>query len=333
MNDISQYVNLCGFQGLSRKNNSWNFRCQVCGDSKKSKKKKRGWIIWNKKNSTWIYYCHNCGISISFMNFLKQYHYDSFKEYIKYEFKNKYNKTKTINETIENKELNYINFNIPKISELKKNHPAYIYIKKRKIPRQFYSYIGYHENFKEWINTKIPNKFKRCDKLDKRIIIPFYNRDKKCFGVAGRSIEDGFPKYITIKFNEDELKIFGMDRVNTQIPVLIFEGQFDSLFFPNSIALGGSDISLEILTKLIPKKNIIFVYDNEINFEIFKKIENVIKEGFRICLLPKDLRKYGKDINDYIKKGMTIKEIFNIIKLNIYSGLIAKLAFIKWKRR
>jgi len=337
MQDISSYINLCGLQGLQRKGNSWNFRCSICGDSKKSKHKKRGWVIWNSKNSCWVYYCHNCGASLSFINYLKQYHNESFKDFIKNEFRNKYKKKEKEIKILEKKPIPAIykgEFDLTRISELSQTHDAYMYMKNRKIPQKYFSYFGYTDNFKEWINTKINDKFKETKRDDRRIVVPFIDNNNICFGVAGRALsENNFPKYITIKFNEEMPKVFGLDRIDTGIDVYIFEGQIDSLFIPNSIALGGSDIKFDTIDKIIPKDKSIFIFDNEINFQIFKKIERVIDKGYKVCLLPKNIRKHGKDINDYIMYGMTSNEILDIIKKNTFFGLRAKAQFSVWKRR
>ena len=47
----------------------YNFRCPICGDSKKNKNKARGYIYSVKNNTN--FKCHNCGSSTSFNNFLK----------------------------------------------------------------------------------------------------------------------------------------------------------------------------------------------------------------------------------------------------------------------
>ena len=68
------------------KNNLYNFRCPICGDSKKNKNRARGYLYQVKNNTN--FKCHNCGINISFNNFLKnvdidlhkQYTFDKFKE-------------------------------------------------------------------------------------------------------------------------------------------------------------------------------------------------------------------------------------------------------------
>ena len=58
-------------QRFSRKKDDlYNFRCPLCGDSQKNKTKARGFVF--RKKNDYFYMCHNCGASTSFYNFLKQ---------------------------------------------------------------------------------------------------------------------------------------------------------------------------------------------------------------------------------------------------------------------
>ena len=68
------------------KSDLYNFRCPVCGDSKRNKTKTRGYIFQNNKNNV-IFKCHNCGASMSFNNFLKQIDGYLHKQYIMEKFK------------------------------------------------------------------------------------------------------------------------------------------------------------------------------------------------------------------------------------------------------
>ena len=47
-----------------------NFRCPICLDSQKDKKKARGYL-YQKMNSL-NFACHNCGVRMNFSNLLKQ---------------------------------------------------------------------------------------------------------------------------------------------------------------------------------------------------------------------------------------------------------------------
>ena len=68
------------------KNNLYNFRCPICGDSKRNKTKTRGYLYAIKANVN--FKCHNCSASMSLSNFLKtldpvihkQYAFEKFKD-------------------------------------------------------------------------------------------------------------------------------------------------------------------------------------------------------------------------------------------------------------
>ena len=70
------------------KNNLYNFRCPLCGDSQKHKNKARGYFYQVKTNTN--YKCHNCGASLSFNNFLKQIDTTLHKQYCLEKFKEGY---------------------------------------------------------------------------------------------------------------------------------------------------------------------------------------------------------------------------------------------------
>ena len=67
------------------KSNLYNFRCPICGDSKKNKNKTRGYICSVKTNTN--FKCHNCGASMSFSNFLKHVDAPTHKQYSLEKFK------------------------------------------------------------------------------------------------------------------------------------------------------------------------------------------------------------------------------------------------------
>lgn len=53
--------------GYTKCGDKLNFRCPLCGDSKKSTRKKRGWFYMK----TASYYCFNCGTGMSGIKFLE----------------------------------------------------------------------------------------------------------------------------------------------------------------------------------------------------------------------------------------------------------------------
>ena len=68
------------FDRFSSKNNTMNFRCPYCGDSRKDKTKARGFLLVKKQE--YFYYCHNCHVSRTFSKFLEEQDPGMHKEYV-----------------------------------------------------------------------------------------------------------------------------------------------------------------------------------------------------------------------------------------------------------
>jgi ssDNA-binding Zn-finger/Zn-ribbon topoisomerase 1 len=308
------------------KNNLYNFRCPICGDSQKNKNRARGYFYQVKNNTN--FKCHNCGINISFNNFLKNVDLDLHKKYTFDKFKEgktgknfvaeepKFNFHKPDFSTRREKSEYVKKLNLPKASE---NEDAKIFLEKRKLnPDTFY----YAEKFMTWVNTITP-KFENVRYDEPRIIIPlFYNQN--LIGVQGRSLSSKSVKYITVMFNDDAPKIYGLDNIRTDAPVYVTEGPFDSTFLCNSIAMCGSDANIDNWGI----SDAIWVYDNEPrNREIMSRISRAIETGQKVVIWPSTINQ--KDINDMVLAGLDVK---SVIESNTYSGLEAKLKFTTWKK-
>ena len=315
-----KYIDLLAFK-LEKfkkvKNSLYNFRCPLCGDSQKNKSKARGYLYQVKNNTN--FKCHNCGVNISFNNFLKKIDINLHKEYTFEKFKNGHTGKSFIVETPKfefEKPVFKTKINIPKASE---NERAANYLKNRNLdPYKFY----YTPKFKEWVNSLI-HTFDNLDYDEERIIIPiFYN--KKMVGFQGRSLGPSKVKYITIMLDDDAPKIYGLDEIQKDKTVYITEGPFDSTFISNSIALCGADGD-------VSKWGIgdcVWIYDNEPrNTEILSRISRVIEMGQKVVIWPTSIKE--KDINDMVLSGLNVQEV---IELNTYSGLEAKLKFTIWKK-
>lgn len=331
MFDINQYVYQLGLPLIEKKGEYWNFRCIVCNDSQKSEYKKRAWIL--NKNGKYFYYCHNCGVSMTFITFLKRYFNHIYLEYVKENFITK-KKSKTIDDikTIK-KEIIFPIDNLIPLYNLPKDHECIGYVKKRKIPFKYFKILYFCENFQKEINKLFPDKFKKYPKKDERLVIPFFDKKGKIPYIQGRTIFDNYLRYVTINLLSEYSKIYGLDRVNVSNLIQIVEGPIDSLFLDNALAMGSASINFDELLNISNKSNFVFIYDLENrNKEIIKKIMKVVDKGFKICLLPQEMKKYGKDINQFIESGISKDEIKNIIKNNTFSGLGAKIKLKLWKQ-
>ena len=315
-----KYINLISsrFQKFKRvKNNLYNFRCPICGDSQTNKNKARGYLYQIKNNTN--YKCHNCGINVSFNNFLKQIDTQIHKQYIFEKFKEgNTGKNFTTQAPVLKFEAPKFRpkLDLPKASE---NPVAKAYLENRKLNSDNYYYT---EKFKEWTNSLRPT-FDNVSKDESRIIIPLFYQNI-LVGFQGRSLGPSKVKYITIMLTDDAPKIYGLDKVQKNKSVYITEGPFDSTFISNSIALCGADGDVDKWGICDP----VWVYDNEPrNREILSRISRVIEMGQKVVIWPSTIKE--KDINDMVLSGLDVQ---SVIESNTYSGLEAKLKFTTWKK-
>ena len=317
----SKYIGLVSsrLQKFKRvKGDLYNFRCPLCGDSKKHKNKARGYVYPLKADMN--YKCHNCGASSTFSNFLKQIDPTLHKQYVFEKFQTRNTGKGSIIETPKldfKKPVFKKSLDLPKASEVP---VAKEYLEKRKLdPTKFY----FASKFKKWVNTQ-KQTFDTTHRDESRIIIPMYDTERNLIGFQGRALGPNFVKYITVMLNENAPKIYGLERVNSEETVYVVEGPFDSTFVENSIALCGSDGDMAHLEG----SSIVYVYDNEPrNQEILGRIERCIDRGERVVIWPRGIEQ--KDINDMFLVGY---DIMDTLKSNTYSGLEAKVKFNNWKK-
>ena len=300
------------------KTDLYNFRCPICGDSKKTQSKSRGYLYAVKADIN--FRCHNCGASMTFSSFLKKIDPVAHKQYIFERFKQGSTGRGTV---VEEPVFKFEppkfkpKINLPKASE---NPRASDYLKKRKInPINFY----YTDKFKAWTNSQ-KKTFDNIDKDHARIIIPLFYEDT-LIGFQGRSLDPWIqPKYLTVMFHDDSPKIYGLDNIRRDAPVFVTEGPFDSTFLLNSIAMCGADGDVGKWGVSTP----VWVYDNEPRSkEITTRISNTIDGGDKVVIWPNNVKE--KDINDMVLAGHDVQ---SIVESNVYHGLKAKLQFNTWKR-
>ena len=300
------------------KSDLYNFRCPICGDSQKNKNKCRGYMYVVKNNTN--FKCHNCGASLSLNNFIKKLDTTLHKQYTLEKFKEGHTGRSFVVDEPEftfKKPVFKKKLNLPKASE---NPVANNYLVKRKLnPEKFY----YTDKFKEWSNTQ-KQTFDSTYRDEPRIIIPMYDTEKNLIGFQGRSLTPNSVKYITVMLDEEAPKIYGLETINSELPIYVVEGPFDSTFINNSVALCGSDGDLGYFKG----SDTILVYDNEPrNREIVGRIERCIDRNQKVVIWPSNI--IEKDINDMVLAG---HDVMSMIKLNTYSGLEAKVKFNSWKK-
>lgn len=317
-----------------KKDDLYNFRCPICGDSQKNKSKCRGYVY--RKKDDYFYMCHNCGVSTSFYNFLKQVDENLAREYTLERYRNgqtantNYPKPVfTEHPDIKEKPIFKETLSIPSIKSLDTDHHARVYVENRMIPEDFFSDLYYAEDFKGFIGS-LGLDTEKLHENDMRLVIPFYDGDKKLIALQGRSLSQSKLRYITLKLHEDNPKVFGLDRVNLDEKVLVVEGPIDSMFLDNAIAT--CDSNLETSSRFVKMENIVLIFDNEPrNEEIVKKMERAIDNHYNIVIWPEMIEE--KDINEMILNGgWTKEELLDIIEKHTFVNLRAKMEFINWKK-
>ena len=312
-----------------------NHRCPYCGDSQKNRYKARGYHFVVEQN--FVYKCHNCGKSTSSVHFLKDNFPDIHREYLK-EYLQEKGVKKTTQKMPSSNDFKFT----PKKEILNMSEEnlravcfrawdkivARQYLQDRHIPDSIIKKLWYVDRAEALchLNRKYQD---RVLGNDPRIVFPFLTESGELIGLSGRAINNASLRYLTMRFVDDVPLIYNINNVDKSKTIYVTEGPIDSLFLPNSIAVGCSDFNK--ISNL--KQNAIIIYDNEPrNTVILDKIEEVIDDGYAVCIW-NDKRVEGlKDINDMIMNGITVEQIVEIIDSCTYSGLSAKLKLQEYKK-
>ena len=314
-----------------KKEDLYNFRCPLCGDSQKNKSKARGYV-YRKKND-YFYMCHNCGVSTTFYNLLDKVDPNLCKEYSLERYKNgeqgNNNYVKPTFDEFKSETPKFrIKLDIPTIESLSEEHFAKVYVNSRKIPKSFHANLYFAQDFKNFVESLNIEKDGLIDN-DPRLVIPFYDEDKNLVAFQGRALGQSKLRYITVKTDSENHKLFGTDRINKEELVYVVEGPIDSMFLENAVAT--ADSNLMAATKHFDREKLVLVYDNEPrNKEIVKQMEKAIEEHYSVVIWPEMIEE--KDINDMILNGFSSDEIQDIISMNTFVNLRAKMEFINWKK-
>lgn len=305
---------------------SCNFRCPICGDSKKSKTKRRGYIYEARGN--WWYKCQNCGHADYFTNYLKEFHRALYNELIIDAIRSNAPNPQAAQPNKVSEPTKVATLDISGLVPVRESDVALSYIKKRMIPEHQWGKLYYTDDFRRVVMNILSDMGADIDAAEKiqpkpAILIPFFINKELSF-LQARYLEGDF-RYQTARFS-DITKCFGVDEVDDSEDIYVFEGPIKSLFIDNSIAT--ADASLERAVDYFPKEKLVLVFDNEPRAEIgVRKIEKAINAGFRVVIFPEYIKQ--KDVDDMIIDGIPVND--NISSW-VYSGLKAKMMLKQWKR-
>lgn len=306
---------------------TYNGSCPFCKEGKSYGRKKRFFYI---PNDNYVF-CHNCGYSKNVISFIIDVTGQSYREVMVDIEENGYDDVKYINFD-ENQEDKKESPTLPEdcINLFDKNQV--LYYKDEKIIKEALKYIKSRRLHKA-INRPLAFYVSLKDFTHKnRLILPFYDIDKKIIFYQSRTILDSDkftkPNYISkVNGNKSLYGIHNIDLSNNYVYLL--EGPIDSFFVKNGLAVGGiqdrsektmTSFQQQQLTALLTHEKV-WVLDNQhVDDAARKKTEILLELGERVFIWPESLKKY-KDVNDYcVDKGVNEFDQ-KIILDNTYQGL------------
>jgi hypothetical protein len=299
--------------------NKINFRCPICGDSKKSKLKKRGWLYNNNPKWPSIYCFNGCG-SINIFEFLSYIEGISVKEA----------KSRAL------KEIRANDFSDIKQESREKPKP-----KKESIDVIEDSWIPIEDSEANYIiqNRKIleapfkPKNWKLYyDNKTRRIVIPWMRNGKMVYHQKRSIFKNNDEKYLFPA--ESQKDINGLDELDESFPyIFLMEGVFDQIFVKNGVCVGGVKLTNHQKDILQPYIDIgyqlVWLLDNQnvdktAKDEILKKTYN---KSFKFFLWPRDIKE--KDVNQfYVNNKSNIFSETKFLEMNIYSSGQTKLKMV-----
>jgi len=343
---ITKYVQLCNFKNSKKSRGGWNFKCDVCkeGNSWNKSGTRRGYVLNNSGH--YNYYCHNCGISMSFIKFLRIYKPTLYEEYKKelYGLNTIAKKRPEVSASLGNVERVKRTIQTIKSKDILKdlislNDDAIAFCHNRKLPKAFIKELYYSDNYIKFLKSHDLYENDYLPEVDRRIVIPYYNKEKVLTYIQGRSIDENKMRYVTTKLNEDCPKIWGLDRIDNNKKIRITEGVLDAIFIDNCLAVGGGTSSFDVLYEQVAADNIIMCFDRDVSHNSgLKRIleKNIGKgvgvffwDGGKVTIKEKSI----KDFNDMILCGYSVADIDDIIKQNTYYGLEASVKLKMLRRK
>ena len=256
----------------TRNSSEINFRCPICGDSRRNKSKKRGYFY----RRTGTFYCFNCGTSMTGYAFLKAIcPSDVFdriiQDYKVLNFNNIVSRTDSSESQIRGPEQE-------RGFEILSPNPSYRYLlemgwgnpsalspeaKKRLDDRMIPS--GARDAFRTIrdINGRefILIRYVHDDMTIYHQLDNFNKYDIKGQG----SVKYIFPKDENINFQPKP--VFNLDSVDISFPyIFCTEGIYDSTFVKNGVALGGrslTDYQMKMLRACYPRHKVVLAFDND----------------------------------------------------------------------
>jgi hypothetical protein len=311
-----------------------SFACPICGDSNTKVSKKRGNIYLDTK----AYKCFNDGC-MSYMGLgefiakMSKEHGIMLPSFLLDEDLKTVTKARQENQLIrfltsDTSDLvtlsQIINrFSLKRLDMVDKPSRAFEYIHKRG--------LDLIEDYGDFLYTDIND--------NKVYIFNFDRSSGKVLGFSIRSLDENTERKYIIKTYSDLKNIFSQNGISQRLvedanflndyfnilnidfskPILLTEGQFDSLFLENSIATSGASKARSILSNLGAKDASTIVFDRDKAGKV--QMMNFIKQGYSVFLWNKAVSSLKRKYNSYedllelsnVAKVKDLNDVFSFI--------------------
>lgn len=307
-------------------------RCPLCGDSKKSKFKTRGYLF--VREGRVFFRCHNCGRGKTLYGLMSFVAPSLCRAYVFERFSKDGGQVRTAvplaNQTalatleVEDSLLN----DLESIADLPDGHHAKEYLRGRQISEEQFADLYFTENVRDF--SKNIEKYKERNIPEHpAVMIPFRDDVGTLMFIQCRFLS-GEIRYMTLEIQGGE-KIWGMDKVDWNKKVYMVEGPFDAMFVDNCIAAAGGSLNASlkyVMNKAKAGVVLIFDRDYTTNNDVFRNLRDAVESNVPVVLF--DAKFKAKDINEAITLGQFSRSnITDYLESRTFVGLGARLEFGK----
>ena len=306
--DAKVWENLPESSLKSRTSSEINFRCPLCGDSKKNRLKKRGYFY----RRTGTFYCFNCQTSLTGYGLLKAICTPDVFDRIVQEYQVlNFNNFVRGNGKVESESSK-----LAQDFEILSPRPSYRYLLE-----SHWSVKPLSESAAKYLDGRKISLDKRSmlksifDQNGREFVLIQYLLDDECvyhqldnfnrYDIKGQgAVKYIFPKDENINFQQKP--VFNISEVDVSFPYLFCtEGVYDSLFIKNGVALGGRSLTeyqSKMLKSLYPRHKLVMAFDND-----YAGMQSTLKHAEKnqelLFLDIGDLldAAKAKDVNDFVK--------------------------------
>lgn len=306
--------------------------CPLCNDYKKR-------MYIKEYPDHFLVYCHNCGYSHKLEVFLKKNYPDEFTKLRPYVIQSmadrsafkkfSYNEEPIIRSMTDDEINAKLNEYVPRVS---------FNIMSEQISPRLEKYRAYC--LKYLIERRIPDTIFRdfycvhAATLAGYIGIPFYDAQKKnLIHIQGRLVlpnknAKNQEKYMFLKDTKNGIEleskpIWGLWRVQPELPVIICEGTLDACAFENGVSTCGATLSESFIRKIkLQFPNRIWCVDNYFLDKAGRDLTNRLLAMDEKCfIIPKNFVE-NKDANDLIRNVFTNMQYIpmSFVNENTYNG-------------